>query len=341
MSTLLSSIVANEEHSLELHDFVLNNLRYETLHKFTHTLPKSRYQDSGTEGFEQAEILVRTKCDLATFTRLVQPLISIATNDSSAHMRFNPSLSAFREPSRATDILAVDFSDLQPLLKWLRVHDNSDSMKMKTKRTVRSQVAMLRVLGTSCLLTDLSKSQSTQPQVDCFLPFTSCTSFRVQQLQELFRTDQKGSASEVGSGAGVHETVQHDGATDAHDHRQMQNIEQRQQPAFLYRKRQDFDDDQGRFLSPWRINQSNSTAFCKTAGETKAGNSTIHISESFDCCFTLQWSSSKPLSNALWTTDATFTGSHVLGDVTLFFPCTTFIGNSTVAEIETLLGQVL
>lgn len=340
MTTLLSSLVANEAHSLQLHDFVLNNLRYETLHKFTHTLPKLQYHDSGTEGFQQAEILVSTKCDLTTFIGIVQPLLSAASNDSSENMRFNPSISAFREPSRATGTLSVDFTDLVPMLKWLRVHDNADSMNMKTKRTVRSQVAMLRVLGTSCLLTDPSESQPTQPQVDCFLPFQSCTSFQVQHLHQIFTNKREGTASEVGNGVHVHETVQDKGATDAQQQQNVQHDDLKQQPKFLYRRRQDFDDDQGRFLSPWRMKYSQSNPFCKeTSGET-ADTSKIDTSESFDCCFTLQWTSSKPLSKTVWTTDATFTGSHVLGDVTLFFPCTTFIGNSTVTEIETLLTQV-
>ena len=138
---------------------MLNNLRFETLHKFTHSLARSRYHNSGTEGFERSEILVCTKCDLTTFIRLVDPLLLAATNETSDKMRFNPSHSAFRDPSRATGTLSIDFADLTPMLKWLRVQDGADQMQMKTKRSVRAQVAMLRVLGTSCLLNTPSKSQ--------------------------------------------------------------------------------------------------------------------------------------------------------------------------------------
>ena len=152
---------------------------------------------------------------------------------------------------------------------------------------------------------------------------------------------QEGSASGVDNAEHMQGTVKLAGNNGANMEDNVQQIELQRHSKILCRNRKDFDDDQGRFLSPWRINQSSSDTFCADEGRTNASTSASNSSESFDCCFTLQWTTSKPFSNGVWTSDATFTGMHVPGEVTLFFPCTTFIGNSTVAEIETLLTQVL
>lgn len=234
ISQFLSSIFSAEGNALHVHDFVLNNIRYETLHKFTNSLPKSRFHNSGTEGFERSEILVSTKCDLATFIRAVSPLLQITPGTPPDARAFKPSLHAFREPSRATSTLSIDFGDLDPILIWLRMYDAADRMNIKRKCTSRSKVAMLRVLGTSCVLQTPTGKEAPSVRVDCFIPFRSNTAVQASMLQSVV----------TGVSSGTNE-----------------------------------------------------------------------------CCFTLQWSACKPLSSAVWSSDATYTGMQVVGDMTIFSSC--------------------
>ncbi|MEM8863859.1 MAG: hypothetical protein AAGD96_36585, partial [Chloroflexota bacterium] len=55
--------------------------------------------------------------------------------------------------------------------------------------------------------------------------------------------------------------------------------------------------------------------------------------------FSIEWSPCKAIPSTLWTEDASFTGVHVLGQITAFFPSITFFGPSTLSELEQLLQR--
>lgn len=306
---------------------MLNNLRIETLHKFSQPLPKPRSASSDGEGFSTAEITVSTKCDLATFTRLTHQLQMQAENGAN-HIRINPNLASFREPSRATKNLSIDFGCLNDLLRWLKIFDKDDHNRIKSKGTSRSKQDILRVLGTSCSIqVPVENESSKEPStvgVDCFLPFQSCTASRMDQIRGLL-------VSEAGS-PNQNQYTFFDGDVNQPD-------------TLLYRCRKDFDEVEGRFMSPWRAKKLQWGVFSPSmASSSPTSNVDLfysHTDDTLDNCFTLQWTPCQPLPKSLWSADATFTGMQVVGDITIFFSTFTFVGSSTMNEISTLQPRFL
>lgn len=311
----------------DLPSFILNTIKYEVLLHFSSPLPRSRFQNSGLEGFQISETSVVVKCDLNTFLQLTRPLNSSSYNGSS---RFAPNFALFESPSRATNNLSVHFSTLSDLLYWMQVHDIADHMAFCYKSSYRKSAGMLRVIGTACLVTRVRIPGVLDPvDVDCVLPFTSRTKPRLDQLREHLETrptDVVPAASNSHATKGLKNNV------------------------VLYRFRQNFNEAQGRYISPWRSRQipwnslletiSNSADAQSSSNLTSSTEPTTHTSTSTSGCdstFSVEWSKCAPLPGSIWTEDACFMGLKVMGQITVFFPVVTFYGASTVAEIRNLL----
>lgn len=307
--------------------FILNTIKYDVLLHFSSPLPRSRFQNSGLEGFQISETSVVVKCDLNSFLQITRPLHSSSNNGSS---RFAPNFSLFESPSRATNNLSVHFSTLSDFLYWMQVHDIADHRAFCYKSSYRKSAGMLRVIGTACLLTSVRIPGGLDPvDVDCVLPFTSRTKPRLDQLREHLEkrsTDVAPAASNSHSTKGLKNSV------------------------VLYRFRQNFNAAQGRYISPWRSRQipwnslldtnSKSADAQSSSNLTSSTEPTTHNSTSTSACdstFSVEWSKCAPLPGSIWTEDACFMGLKVMGQITVFFPVVTFYGASTMAEIQNLL----
>lgn len=265
------------------------------------------------------------KCDMVTFLEIVLPLHRSEpdTNTGLKQARFNPDVLAFQNPSRATDNLSVDFSNMTVLLRWINVNDVRDQRVFATKFSTKRPGGMLRILGTSCFLT-VRKESSDTVGVDCVLPFVSCTSSQQSQLQDLLSSNPDGDITVPP--ASTYTGLQTD--------------------VVFYRYRENYDPSQGRYISPWRarritwsyFTRSNSPSDMKSSTVATLGVSSQDTSDT-DGTFSVQWSRCAPLSRSQWTDDATFMGSLVLGSMTLFFPSVIFFGPSTLYEIEALMHK--
>ena len=169
---------------------------------------------------------------------------------------------------------------------------------------------MLRLLGSSCIVTLNQGSQPESIVVDCIFPFYSFTYAQVEILQSVLRSQLDSSST--------------------HSHAVFHGSDSETRP-ILYRVRQNYDEAQGRYLSPWKLLHLHLPVFStsSTVGKDKYREE--------DCTFSLQWTAAAPLSSSMWTTDATFMGLQVLGDVTSFLPCITFFGPSTIDEVQKLI----
>lgn len=173
---------------------------------------------------------------------------------------------------------------------------------------------MLRLLGSACVVSlPLRGGHEPVLDIDCILPGISYTSIVSDQLKSALRSVIEGTSTSMFS----------DG-TDA------------QACDIFYRIRRNYDQSQGRYLSPWRRKTVRLRPFrpSSTSGST---DSDCSIGVDGDNTFSVQWTQLTPLSAAAWTSDARYFGEHVLGELSIFFPSITFFGHSTILEIEELL----
>lgn len=326
---LSTSAIVTDSQTDTLPEFVLNTIKYDSLQRFSTPLPRSRFQNSGLEGFQGQEITVAVKSDLETFKNLTRSLHQTSNSEtSSSSVRFLPNFAVFENPSRASNNLSVDFEYLSDLLYWMGVMEITDHRTFGWKSTSQKHGAMLRVVGTSCVLYRVKRPNSMcTVDVDCFMPFTSKLSFRLEQIRQLLETTntegtEKASATPIQRGLNSN--------------------------VVLFRYRENYDEAQGRFVSPWRAQTITWSSFTNTSPSTSSYNtvpsvstttSSSSITSTTDCdsTFSVEWSRSAALSSKNWTDDATFFGRKVMGSITVFFPIVTFFGASTLAEIDNLL----
>ena len=148
--------------------------------------------------------------------------------------------------------------------------------------------------------------------IDCILPLTSSTSNSLYAVRQALTMTEGYSATFNGS-------VSNDASA----------------TTIVYcRVRENYDEAQGRYLSPWRKHVIPLPCF---SAPTKHINT---VSSFSDSTFSVQWNPCKQLSAKQWTSDATFFGLDVMGEVTLFFPSVTFFGACTVREIGNLLDNM-
>ena len=303
-------------------NFVQQNIKYDTVQKFSAPLSRTRLQSSGLEGFNSSEIIVTTKCDLQTFVSMFEPLMNTPESADQSLYHFNPSKSAFSNQSRATQLLSVDFMSVGDLLKWMSIRDAADLHTMSVKSTVRKNDALLRLLGTSTVIQVVTDEKvNCTVDVDCILPLSSCTSHHRTVLRsrlcDLFRV-----------------RGEHTPSTE-----KLPQVNQAKGDNLVFfRRRQNFDDAQGRYLSPWKslyfnLDDPVTNPTKSTATESKSLNTSL------DSLFSIQWSQCKPLPSTMWTSDATFLGLNILGDLTVFFPAITFFGSSTIKEVQQLTSD--
>ena len=184
--------------NVDLVKFIESALKFDTLSKLSAPVQKPRLLNSGQEGFQTSEVLVRTKCDMHTYLRLVstfrQRLSGVSPSSSTADAatnqsyRFNPSSQSFINPSRATQSLSFDFNHLQSLLLCLYIKDAADHVMAGIRSSKRKGNGMIRLLGTSCVVTVKSTSTSPSPiDIDCIMPYSSHTSIQLERLQSVLR----------------------------------------------------------------------------------------------------------------------------------------------------------
>lgn len=115
--------------------FIVNSLKYETLAKLSSPITRSGFVNSGLEGFETSELLVKTKCDLGSFISIVDFFRRRPASLVPHAFRLNPSSNSFQHPSRATQLLSIDFESLKQLLLALDIRDPSDHVKAGRRAT--------------------------------------------------------------------------------------------------------------------------------------------------------------------------------------------------------------
>lgn len=328
MSAMIQSYVNNSSATSKLKDFIFTNLRFRSLAKFSQPLLKSRFFNSGVEGFQSSDICVSTSCDLHTFLELVSTLRFPSLDSTTSHVRLSPSPQAFEVPSRATSSLSIDFGHINQFLGWLLINDNFDRQAIKVKSARRMKNSMLRILGTSCVV-NVQKHNGDHVEVDCILPFMSCTASQIAQLSHVLNDENKGTST-----ASILPN-----STEIAAHRV---------DTVLFRYRENYDDAQGRFLSPWRSKtiiwnvfpHSTSTVSSKKSDPALQYVKQGSFKEEGDSCFSIEWRIIKSLPSSMWTSDAKFSGLYVLGEIYSFFPTVTFFGSSTSTEILNLLSEV-
>lgn len=326
-----------------LSSFILYSLKYETISRFSHPLGRSQFLNSGLEGFQTAEVLVRVKCDLTTFLNLTRQFhsrsASQASSTSSPSVVLKPNLSSFLHPSRATNSLSIDFSALSDLLRWLRLQDKTDHRQIALKGTSRKSGDMLRILGTTCLIRLDKTGSEPALEFDCFLPFISCTSRHSSILKKVLASPSEAHLpGSVSDGALPEDVV-------------------------MYRLRDHYDASQGRFLSPWKmqrvawnadvdinsdtgLDKGDGVLASKTSSTTQT--STPNLSSKLgeetnsdqDTTFSIEWTPCIPLPPSMWTSDATHMDVPVMGNISLFFPTVTFYGSSTLSELASILKSI-
>lgn len=327
ITALLRSVINTDNVESPLLVFIRHAIKYESLYRMGTGLSYTRYQKSGVEGFHTREVVINVRSDMFSYLQLVRPLRNATTNQVAAtsSTRFNPDYHAFQNPTRAMNDLSVDFGDLPGLLKWMEVKDIQDLRSFATKRSTPRSGGLLRVLGTRCTIT-VSKSDNGNDQVDvdCILPFVSCTETRIAQLKQLLSEDYNESDTAPPP------SINHDLRTSV----------------VFFRHRENYDPCQGRFLSPWRARRITWSGFGTPSAVqsppavSSSNNSASSLtSAESDTSFTVQWSRCAVLPSATWTEDATFMGSLLMGNISVFFPSVVFFGHSTTAEIRALLQR--
>lgn len=297
-----------------LASFVLTNIKYELLHKLSQPILRSRFLNSGMEGFDSSELVVKTKCDLHTFISIATSMNIPGISSSSQCTRLNPSSNAFQAPSRATKSLSVDFQGMSHLLNVLHIMDSSDHQNAGLKTTNKTGQGMLRLLGSKCVLTFNRILGSESPvEVDCIIPFHSCTFIQLSQLQSAVRKHLENEQKTTNQHDCMEET---DYSTNV----------------IFYRTRVNYDESQGRYLSPWKATYL-SLPFFKLSSTTEYEG--YHKEDS---TFSFVWTRSIPISPFQWSVDATFMGLQVVGELSIFLPSLTFFGSSTISEIKDLLS---
>lgn len=299
-------------------------MKYDILSRFSAPLSRSKYNKSGVEGFQRNELLVTVRCDLDSFIQMTQSLQEDV--NLRAHTTFKPDLPSFHSPSRATSTLSVDFDSAFTLLNWMGVKDYNDHHTFalkETKGNINSNVPrILRIVGTSCVLTLTKRHGSELPvDVDCVLPFASCTRSQVDQIRHLLSTTPITPTSdpETCNSGLAKRCLRFD--------------------VVLYRYRENYDGSQGRYISPWRARRVTWSSF-HSGSELGQSTSSYYNSTSTidaDSTFSVEWSRRSSLPSSQWTEDATFFGAHVMGQITTFLPVITFYGPSTLAEISGLI----
>lgn len=166
------SLIPTTDIPRQLIDFVLMNIKFDTLRKFSLPLPRSRFLNSGLEGFESSEIVMRSNCDLHTFVSIAAQIDQRHTETSPTYMHLNPIPRSFVNPSRATGSLSVDFSNCFQLFLAMEIWDSGDHRQAAVKTSTRKGRGMLRLLGSKCVI-KLDPTTSGQPstEVDCIFPF--------------------------------------------------------------------------------------------------------------------------------------------------------------------------
>lgn len=322
-SSVIGSILDQRNTSSSVVDFIRNNLKYDIVQKFSSSLCRTKLQNTGVEGFKCMEIIVTTKCDLNSFHSLVQSLVHESRENSNHTFRFSPSLNSFSSQSRATRLLSVDFATLLELLRWISIHDESDVRRISLKSTSRKNDSLLRIVGSTAFLSLPNRgSQSSSLGIDCVFLFSSCTLRLVNHLESVLAEHLANPDNK--SDLQTHSTTQYDYSRSSSGTQLV-----------FYRCRENYDDSQGKYLSPWK---SIEILGSNNLFGVKAEQSAVVASHD-DSSISVQWSQSRQISRAMWTDDARFTGMQVLGEINTFFPTVTFFGTSTIKEIKDLLSR--
>lgn len=330
LSSLFNTSTMNDENATPLTTFIRQNLKYSTIMRFAGSLARSKLPRSGVQGYDSSEVVISAPCDMDSFVAITRTAGSVSTSDSSRihspspstvnnslSVRFNPSKHAFLQPSRATSSLSVDFTRLSELLRFTQIRDNQDHSTIGVKECKGKTGHLLRLLGSSCRVTIEGSSSNESEgkgllEVDCVLPFQSCTSNFKNHIKSFLQSiyiAQKG------------------------------NVYQREVPSgsdtLFYRFRENYDHAQGRFLSPWKAVMMDNTCYnsSSTVGTER--------STTDDSTFSIEWYQNPLPRHCTWTSDASYFGQQVLGQVTSFFPCITFFGDATISEIRTLINNYL
>lgn len=198
---------------------------------------------------------------MASFIR-VATTTAERTSPAQRHtIRLNPTESSFQHPSRATPTLSLEFEGVNQLLSTLSVCDPADQRAAALKISSRKSCGLSRVLGSSCIISIRSESGTDATVVDCVFPFSSFTYTQVEYLHSVLRTHLHGSSSQ--SVSSVQENSKH---------------------AILYRVRENYDDAQGRYLSPWKVLHTTLPFFtsASTVGSEKYRDE--------DATFSIHWS---------------------------------------------------
>lgn len=333
LSSLISSLIipaTKNDSKNPLLTFIHQNLKYSTITKFAGSIASSKLPRSGVQGYDSSEILISTQCDMESFVAITRTASSVTVSRSldvqsapattftgSPSTRFNPSKNAFHNPSRATSSLSVDFKCLSELLLFTQIRDTTDHRTIGIKECKGKNTHLLRLLGSSCTVSingGVNKATGNQCflDVDCILPFQSCTpnlkNHIKSYLQSLYISEKADALEhEVPSGS----------------------------DALFYRFRENYDDAQGRFLSPWKAVLFDNTCFRSSSAISTEGSTTD------DSTFSIEWCQNPEVRHSTWTSDASYFGQQVLGQLTSFFPSITFFGDVTISEIHSLINNYL
>ena len=319
-SLFTAAVTSSSEHSKTQHGllpFINNNLKYTIVLKFSGSLSRSRFTRSGVEGYDSSEMIVNTACDMLSFLTISNSINKAGSTNCSHHVRYNPSTSSFINPSRATTNLSVDFRILTDLLEHIQLRDMADWSTISVKRANKKTGRLLRILASSCVLSFAPKrGNGTTVNVDCVLPSQSMTATCINEMKLILKHIYDGELP-----PGERDT--------SHSNKRMGS------DVLFFRFRENYDEAQGRFLSPWKATTLQNSCF--------SADSTIGAEQSCpdDSTFSLEWSSVAPVPKSVWTSDAVYFGEQVLGTVTAFFPSVTFFGEATTREIETLISEYL
>lgn len=310
--------------------FIRHNLKYGTIMKFTGSLASSKLPRSGVQGYDSSEVIISTQCDMDSFIVIAQSTSLVSSGASSSiqspsastlsglsSVRFNPSIGAFLQPSRATASISVDFTRLSEILRFTQIRDIQDHCTIGVKECKGKTSHLLRLLGSSCTVTIKAGSNTETKntdsiEVDCVLPFQSCTTnFRhyIKRFLQSVYNKQRGDVCE-------------------HDVRSGTDT-------LFYRFRENYDDAQGRFLSHWKAALIDNTCFQSSSTIGTEGIT------SDDSTFSVEWCQNPLARHSTWTSDASYFGHQVLGQLTSFFPSITFFGDATISEIQTLINNYL
>ena len=143
-------------------------MKHDTLYRFSGSVSRSEFQKFGLEGFQTTELVISVRCDMHSFLNLIDSL------RNQEQTRFKPDEQSFTNPSRATESLSVDFATLRGLLDWMTINDSADYQTIASKRTIRKNEGLFRLVGTTCpLKVHRHDNPGIEIDVDCVLPFVS------------------------------------------------------------------------------------------------------------------------------------------------------------------------